>query len=392
MVNKSNTSFNITNISANNTTNITNISANNTTNMTNITVIDIIYKNSLNDYLNFLFILILSIVIIRFFKFVIVKRLKELAKKTESKIDDIAIDIIDKIHWTFFVLLALFIAINFIYIPEFIITILNYLTVIYLVYYAIKMVHILIDYYTDSLIKKKQKYDKELDVTVIHVMNKFLKYFLWVIVVIVALDNLKINVSALITGLGIGGIAVALALQNVLGDMFASFSIYFDKPFKVGDYIIFGDNEGTVKQIGIKSTRIEALQGQEIVISNRQLIETIVHNYKRMQYRRIIFKIYVNYNTDVEIVKKIPDIIKDIITKIDNAQFGRTHFSTFGDFGLVFEIVYNVLSNDFKTYMDVQQTINLAIKEKFKEEGIEMTYPTQVIQTQLDLIKSSPKS
>lgn len=342
--------------------------------------------------MNFLFILILSIVIIRFFKFVIVKRLKELAKKTESKIDDIAIDIIDKIHWTFFVLLALFIAINFIYIPDFIITILNYALAIYLVYYAIKMVHILIDYYTDSLIKKKQKYDKELDVTVIHVMNKFLKYFLWVIVVIVALDNLKINVSALITGLGIGGIAVALALQNVLGDMFASFSIYFDKPFKVGDYIIFGDNEGTVKQIGIKSTRIEALQGQEIVISNRQLIETIVHNYKRMQYRRIIFKIYVNYNTDVEIVKKIPDIIKDIITKIDNAQFGRTHFSTFGDFGLVFEIVYNVLSNDFKTYMDVQQTINLAIKEKFKEEGIEMTYPTQVIQTQLDLIKSSPKS
>lgn len=382
MVNESNTSFNFTNLS--------NISA--TTKDMTITLIDIIYKNTLNDYLNFLFILILSIVIIRFFKFVIVKRLKELTKKTETKIDDIAIDIIDKIHWTFFVLLALFIAINFIYIPDFIITILNYTIAIYLVYYAIKMVHILIDYYTDSLIKKKQKYDKELDVSVIHVINKFLKYFLWVIVIIVALDNLKINVSALITGLGIGGIAVALALQNVLGDMFASFSIYFDKPFKVGDYIIFGDVEGTVKKIGIKSTRIEALQGQEIVISNRQLIETIVHNYKRMQYRRIDFNIYINYDTDVEIVKKIPDIIKDIITKIDKAQFGRTHFSTFGDFGLVFEIVYNVLSNDFKTYMDVQQTINLAIKEKFKEEGIEMTYPTQVIQTQLDLIKSSPKS
>lgn len=381
MVNDSNTSFNFTNI--------TNISANNTTHMTNITTVtDIIYKNTLNDYLNFLVILLISVVIIRFFKFVIVKKLKDLAKKTETQIDDIVIDIIDKIHWTFFVLLALFVAINFIYIPEFIVTILNYTIAIYVVYYAIKMVHILIDYYTDSLIKKKQKYDKESDVSVIHVMNQFLKYFLWVIVIIAALDNLGYNVSTLITGLGIGGIAIALALQNVLGDMFASFSIYFDKPFKVGDYIIFGDNEGTVKKIGIKSTRIEALQGQEIVISNRQLIETIVHNYKRMQYRRIIFKLYINYDTGVEIVKKIPDIIKDIITKIDKAQFGRAHFSTFGDFGLVFEVVYNVLSNDFKTYMDVQQTINLAIKEKFKEEGIEMTYPTQVVQTQLDLIKS----
>ena len=383
MPNESNISINYSNM-----TNLSNVSTN-MTNTTGISVIDIINKNTLHEYLNLLMIFVLSIIIIRIFKFVIIKKLKEFAKKTETKIDDIIIDIIDRVHWTFLVLLALFIAIRFIYIPDFIITILYYALAIYLIYYAVKVIHILIDYYTDSLIKKKQKSDKETDVSILYIINKFLKYFLWLLVVILALDNLGYNVSTLVTGLGIGGIAIALALQNVLVDIFASFSIYFDKPFKVGDYIFFDGGEGTVKKIGLKSTRIEALQGQEIVISNQQLINTIVHNYKRMQFRRIVFNVYIKYDTDVDIIKKIPDMIKDIITKIDRTQFGRAHFSTFGDFGLVFEVVYNVLSNEYQIYMDIQQIINLAIKEKFKKEGIEMIYSSLVIQTQMNLIKSS---
>lgn len=337
-----------------------------------------ICNNTTIDYLMLItvFVFILSIVII--FKYIIIKKLKKIAEKTETKYDDMVINVIDKIHWSFYVVLSLYLATHFIPVPDIVKTILHYLITIYVIYYTIKVLHVLIDHGTNILIKKKQEEDKDIDVSIIHLLTKFLKYSLWILVIVVVLSNLGYNVSTLITGLGIGGIAVAFALQNILGDIFASFSIYFDKPFQVGDYIIFGDGmEGIVKRIGIRSTRIQALQGQELVVSNRQLTEKVVHNYKRMEYRRVLFNLYVKYDTDIDILKKIPDIIKDIIIKIDKTKFERAHFSKFGDFGLIFEIVYYVIINDYAKYMDIQQEINLAIKERFKEEEIEMTYTMQ---------------
>jgi small-conductance mechanosensitive channel len=164
-----------------------------------------------------------------------------------------------------------------------------------------------------------------------------------------------------------------------LADIFASFSIHFDKPFKVGDFIIIGNDMGTVKKIGIKSTRITTLEGDELVVSNRDLTETRVHNYKRMRKRRVSFELGVEYSTPVKKLKKIPKIVEGIIKGIDLLEFDRAHFKNFGDFSLNFEVVYYLKSKDYNVYMDKQQEINLKIKEKFDKERIKIAFPTQQI-------------
>ena len=193
------------------------------------------------------------------------------------------------------------------------------------------------------------------------------------------LSSIGYNVTTFVAGLGVDGIAVAFALRNILADVFASFSIYFDKPFQIGDFIEFDANKGHVTKVGIKSARICALQGHEIVVSNKQLTETIVNNYKKMDKRRILFNIGVTYDTKTEKLREIPDIIRYIIEKIQLTEIDRIHFSQFGDFSLIFEVVYYVLNDDYNIYMNIQQEINFAIKERFEESGIEMAYPTQTI-------------
>ena len=213
----------------------------------------------------------------------------------------------------------------------------------------------------------------------IDLLAKALKAILWVVAVVLVLSNLGYNVSTLIAGLGIGGIAIAFALQNILGDLFASFAIYFDKPFQVGDYIIVDDDAGTVKHIGIKSTRIQSRQGEELIISNKELTEARVHNYKKMEKRRIVFTFGVIYETPTQKLKKIPNIIKEIVGKTETAEIDRVFFKEFGEFGLNFEIVYFLKSSDYALFVETQPKINLAIKDSFEKEGIEMAYPTQTV-------------
>jgi small-conductance mechanosensitive channel len=193
------------------------------------------------------------------------------------------------------------------------------------------------------------------------------------------MSNLGFDVTSLVAGLGIGGIAVALALQSVLSDVFSSFSIYFDKPFQAGDFIIVGQHMGIVKHIGIKSTRIQTLQGEELIISNKELTSARVQNFKKMEKRRITFTFGVTYQTPVKKLKKIPEMVKEIVAKIELADLDRVHFRKYGDFSLNFEVVYYVKIPDYGKYMDTQQEINLALKERFEKEGIEFAYPTQTI-------------
>jgi small-conductance mechanosensitive channel len=195
----------------------------------------------------------------------------------------------------------------------------------------------------------------------------------------VILDNLGYDISALIAGVGVGGIAIAFALQNVLEDIFASISIYFDKPFKVGDFIKVGEDLGTVKKIGIKSSRIKTLEGEELVIPNTNLAQMRVRNYKKLSTRRIQFQIGVTYETPSVQLKKIPSIIEKITKSIDVIELDRVHFKSFGDFSLIFEIVYFVNESSYNIYMDVQQKMNLEIMEAFQKEKIDFAYPTQNI-------------
>lgn len=205
------------------------------------------------------------------------------------------------------------------------------------------------------------------------------KLILWSLVLLLALDNLGIDVTSLITGLGVGGIAVALAAQKVLGDLFASLSIMFDKPFVVGDFIIVDSMLGTVEKIGLKTTRVKSLFGEQLIFSNNDLLASRIKNYKRMRERRIVFSIGVTYQTPSEKLRLIPKIIKELIDAEENARLDRSHFAAYGDSSLNFETVYYVTQPDYNLYMDVQQRINLGLYERFEKEGIEFAYPTRTI-------------
>jgi small-conductance mechanosensitive channel len=202
---------------------------------------------------------------------------------------------------------------------------------------------------------------------------------LWSIILLVVLDNLGFKVTTLLTGLGVGGIAVALALQNVLGDVFASLSIILDKPFVIGDFLTVGEYMGTVQRIGLKTTRMKSLTGEELVFSNNDLLASRIRNYGRMTERRIVFAVGVTYQTPRAKLEKIPAILRAAVEAQDKCRFDRAHFKSYGDFAIIYEVVYYVVVPDYNQYMDVQQAINLSAHEQFEKEGIEFAYPTQTI-------------
>ena len=211
---------------------------------------------------------------------------------------------------------------------------------------------------------------------------RFIAYVvIWSGLLLWYIDNLGFDITALAAGLGIGGIAVALALQNILGDLFASLTIVFDKPFANGDFLIVDTHMGAVESIGLKTTRIRSLSGEQIVFSNTDLLSSRVRNYGRMYERRVPFIIGVTYDTPREKLEKIPGIIKDAIEAQEKTRFDRSHFQKFGDFSLDFESVYYVLGPDYNVYMDIQQAINLKIHEEFEKLGIEFAFPTQTLYT-----------
>jgi small-conductance mechanosensitive channel len=201
----------------------------------------------------------------------------------------------------------------------------------------------------------------------------------WSAVVLIVLGNLGIDVTALVAGLGVGGVAVALAVQSVLGDLFASLSIVLDQPFEVGDFIIVDDLMGTVEHVGLKTTRVRSLWGEQLVFSNTNLLNSRIRNYQRMKERRVVFSVGVTYQTSPALVREIPGLIREAIEGAKPTRFDRAHFREFGDSALLFEAVYYVLDPDYNRYMDVQQQINLGLVERFAARGIEFAYPTQTL-------------
>lgn len=202
---------------------------------------------------------------------------------------------------------------------------------------------------------------------------------LWTIVFLVFLENLGIDVTALIAGLGIGGIAVALAAQNILGDLFASLSIVLDKPFVVGDFVVVGDMLGTVERVGLKTTRVRSLSGEQLVFSNADLLGSRIRNFKRMYERRVVFTFGVEYGTPRAELEWIPSAVREVVEALPDTRFDRAHFKEYGDSSLNFEVVYFVLSPDFNVYMDRQQSINLEIYRLFEEREIAFAFPTRTL-------------
>jgi len=338
------------------------------------------FGNTIRQYLFALGAFFVILFALWLFKKIIIVKLKKFAKKTKTRLDDLLVRILSSAGWPiFYVLLALFLSLKFIASPALLDKMIYYVLLIIIAFLVTKTAGNIIEYAAARMIDKSEEDDKNIDASIVQLVSKALKVVMWVVAVLVVLSNLGYNVNALVAGLGIGGLAIAFAFQKILEDIFASVSIYLDRPFKIGDYIVIGKDSGTVNHIGIKSTRIETLQGQELIISNRELTSARVNNYKKMKKRRIVFAFGVTYETPTEKLKKIPGMVTKIMDSIKITEIDRVHFKEFADSALNYEIAYYINSSEYGVYMDTQQEINLKIKEVFEKEKIEMAYPTQTL-------------
>lgn len=333
--------------------------------------------NSASAYIWAFAIFIAVFIAIKVIKNIALRYLRKISKKTKNDFDDLIVEITKNINKITYIIIALYFSFPHIGMASYLRKGLHYALILAVVYEIVRGVQTIIDYAVKKIISKKE--GKAGDGHAIKVFGVIVKAAVWIGAIILILQNFGFDVSSLIAGLGIGGIAVALAVQNILGDLFSAFSMYVDKPFEIGDFIIVDDKMGIVKKIGIKTTRITALQGEEIIIANHDLTSSRVQNFKKMQKRRIQFTFGVLYETPKEKLEKIPDMVKEIIDDAELAEYDRAHFKSFGGSSLDFEAVYYVLTGDYNKYMDTQQEINLALFDKFEKEGIGFAYPTQTV-------------
>lgn len=329
------------------------------------------------------FLVVLGVLYI--FRSFVIYRLHKLSKKTDTEVDDLVVLGIKAIHWPFYVIASLFAGIKFVTVPSLVSKTAYYILLIAVVYYAVRFLERLLDWGIEKIAERNKQEEGEgksetgEQAGIIRLMSTLAKTILWMGAIALLLANMGYDITSLVAGLGIGGIAVALAIQNLLGDLFSSLSIYLDKPFRLGDFINVGNNYGTVKHVGVKTTRIETLRGEELVVSNSQLTSSEVRNFGIMEYRRIPFRLGVVYGTPAEKLKKIPDLIREVIEQQENTEIEHVHFKEFGDYSLIFEAVYYAQTSDYLEYLDIQEKINLGIVEKFEQEEIEMAFPTQTV-------------
>lgn len=318
--------------------------------------------------------------------------IKRVSMKTRTRADDMVADIIKQVRWWWVLVLAVAAGAMFLTgvpeagapVPLTRTDLPHWLRVAVVVVTALQfmlLVRIVVNYGLDHMLRANRQPDGSPDPAVqnsMGVMRFLVMLGLSIAIVLVALENLDIKVTPLLTGLGIGGIAVALAVQNILGDVFASLTIVLDKPFQVGDAITVGDKSGTVERIGVKTTRVRATSGEELVFGNSDLLSSRVQNFKRMSERRVVFTLGLVYELNADQLRRVPALVKDAVEGASLTRFDRCHFKTMGAYSLDFECVYFVTTGDYLAYMNAQQAINLAIFERFAKEGIEFAYPTQM--------------
>lgn len=336
-----------------------------------------IFGNSLLSYAVALGIVVGVYLVSKLFEKILLVRLRRLSAHTKTTVDDLMIDAIRDIGTLFYLALGVWIGTMYITLTPTIETIIRIFVLATVTYQAIRLLLVLARFVLHTYATKEGT--NSASESMVHIGMIFVQIAVWSIGGLFILSNLGVDVTALVASLGIGSLAIALALQNILGDMFSSFSLYADKPFEIGDYIVVGTDGGTVKQIGLKSTRITTLQGEELVVPNKELTSVRVQNYKRMQRRRVSFTFGVVYGTRADVLKGIPDTVEHIISSVDHLAFDRCHFHEFGDSALLFEVVYYVDSQEYETYMDTRQAVNLALLTSFEKDGIAFAYPTQTL-------------
>ncbi len=338
----------------------------------------VVFGNTIQVYVLSLVMFMVVMTALRVMKMIVIKRLQNMAAKTATDIDDFVVGLFRHIGAGVYLLMGVYIASRSLVLAGSIDRVLNILFVGVLTFKAVQVLQDVVVFFLDKWMGRTETNDPTARVATKN-LGIIVKVVLWIGGVLFLLDNLGIDVTAAVAGLGITGIAVALAAQTLLKDTFAAFCIFIDKPFRVGEFIIVGDLMGTVEYVGFKTTRIRSLGGEQLIFPNSDLTENRVRNFKRMEQRRIVFKFGVIYQTPVEKVKLIPDIVRRIVAENSNARLDRVHFMSYGDFALIYEVVFFVLKPDFQTYGDVQQYINIRLMEEFQKHKIEFAYPTQQI-------------
>jgi len=344
------------------------------------------WGNTIESYLIALGILIIGVMLVKILQKIVLYRLKKWAEKTDTNLDNLLIKSIEKsiIPLLFFgVFYSAVTSLTIIPRVSKIIEIASlFITTFFIVRFIASSILITLTYF----IKKQERGEEK--ARQLRGMTVLINIFVWVIGLVFIMDNLGFDISAVVAGLGIGGIAIALAAQTILGDLFSYFVIFFDRPFEVGDFITVQDKVGTVEYTGIKTTRIRALTGEQLVFSNTDLTNSRIHNFKKMQERRVVFKLGVVYQTTAAQLEEIPKVVREIIESHSDVRFDRGHFASYGDFSLNFEFVYYVFGSDYVKYMDTQQSINLKIYSEFEKRKIGFAYPTQTLFVNKEEVKN----
>ena len=339
------------------------------------------YHNTVLDYLIALGIIIIGLIIVKVVKNVFIPRISKLTSRTHNHVDDYIITSINRFGIPALKIVAVFIGLNYLTFTEKVENVLQIALTVVITFFAIRFISSTILSLLQTYIRSKSEEDKGEDrVKQLGGIMLIINIIIWTLGLIFLFDNMGFEVTAVIAGMGIGGIAIALAAQNILSDLFNYFVIFFDKPFEIGDFIIVDDKLGTVQNIGIKTTRVKTLSGEQLVFSNSDLTNSRIHNYKRMATRRIVFKIGIAYETPFKKLKKVSGLLRSIVEEQkDRLTFDRAHFLAYGDSSLDFEVVYIVQSADFNVYMDIQQQINYRIFEEFEKMELVIAYPTRTL-------------
>lgn len=336
------------------------------------------FNNTILNYFLFIMSLVVSIAAIKIIKRILIKRFKSWSKETKTSIDDQLVSSLSKKIIPILYLAAFYFSTKILNLNSILEKIISTISLAFTVAIGAMLVSSLILFFVNKYIENK--INGANSKIILKWIDRIIDVVIWSVALVLFLDNIGIKITSLITGLGIGGVAIAFAAQSVLVDLFCCFTIFFDKPFELGDFIVVGEQMGTVEHIGMKTTRLRALNGEQLILSNSDLTNSRISNYKTMEERRVLFRIGVTYDTTSNKLKEIPGLIKNIIDHVQGARFGRAHFCAFGAYSLDYEIAYYVLSSDYDKYLDINQEIYFQIKEVFDKQSIEFAFPTQTLQ------------
>jgi small-conductance mechanosensitive channel len=349
-----------------------------------------VFNNTIFEWLVAAGIAILLFVLLRLAKALLVYRTRKLAERFDSETGRSMVDILASTRSWFLMMVAIYAASLTLDVMPKVTHTLRVLTIVLLLIQAAIWGTSLINLAIARYVRSKMETDAA-SVTTIAALGFLGRVAMWAIVVLLALENLGVDVTALVAGLGVGGVAVALAAQNILGDLFSSLSIVLDKPFVLGDSIAVGADVGTVEKIGLKTTRLRSVSGELLVFSNSDLLQSRIRNFKRMYERRVLFSVGVTYQTPYDKLAAIPGMLREAVESQAGVRFDRAHLKELGGSSINFEVVYFMLTPDYLPYMDTQQAINLWLVKTFATQAIELAYPTQTLYINDNTPRTEPR-